>query len=145
MATLLGEDTTVFDVFFSIGAGGTKDFTAIQELLSTPAGTDTLITNFETLLSNLPAITGFDFDDEDNYDVDTIADFTQLLFNNFNSLITYCPYWDFDFWEQCLEKVFRAMQKQPVAWWNLQCYSGGSGNDPVQWAGEIAANQVMRP
>ena len=22
---------------------------------------------------------------------------------------------------------------QSVQWWNLQCYSGGAGNDPAQW------------
>jgi len=143
LVTLLGNDTSVYNVFFSVGSGGVNDFTAIQTLLSTAEGTATLTANFKTLLSNLPQITGFDFDDEDNYDVNTVAGFTALLFNNFGSTITYCPYWNFDFWEQCMEQVYQNLQQQPVAWWNLQCYSGGTGNNPVSWASQIASNQAQ--
>jgi len=142
LVTLIGPDTDVYSIFFSIGAGGTSDFTAVQQLLASENGTNTLITNFQTLLSNLPTITGFDFDNEDNFDVGTIAKFTALLFTNFSSAITFCPYYDFDFWEACMEKIYSGLGKQPVLWWNLQCYSGGNGNNPVQWAAQLAADQA---
>jgi hypothetical protein len=34
------------------------------------------------------------------------------------------------------------MQTQPVVWFNLQCYSGGTGNDPAAWADYIKQNQA---
>jgi hypothetical protein len=100
-------------IFFSIGAGGTSDFTTIQQLYSTPAGQTTLQNNFGCLLQNLPMVTAFDFDVEDCFDVPSTAWLTEILATKFNAAITYCPYEDQDWWEQCLESVYQNMQKQP--------------------------------
>jgi hypothetical protein len=50
--------------------------------------------------------------------------------------ITFCPYEDTQFWTNSLVAI---ENKYPgaVKWWNLQCYAGGNGNDPAQWANAI--------
>jgi hypothetical protein len=148
LKNLLKSGSSVTQLFFSIGSaawppGSQGDFDRIQTLLSTTAGQTTLTNNFSCLLQNLPMITGFDFDDEDNFDVDTVAGLTELLVTNFNSVITYCPFgdWNISFWESCLETVYSKMGKQPVAWYNLQCYSGGDGSDPLAWVTDINTNK----
>ncbi|HEX8489629.1 MAG TPA: hypothetical protein VF626_01305, partial [Chthoniobacterales bacterium] len=90
----------------------------------------------------LPMVTGFDFDVEDCFDVPSTAWLTEMLASKFQATVTYCPYFGLDsFWEPCLESVYQAAKTQPVAWLNLQCYSGGSGQDPVSWAASIKQNQ----
>lgn len=138
----LSNSPTEKQIFFSIGAGGTSDFTTIQQLYSTPQGQTTLQNNFGTLLQNLPTVTGFDFDVEDCYDVPSTAWLTEILASKFRAAVTYCPYFGLDsFWEPCLESVYQSAKKQPVAWFNLQCYSGGTGEDPLTWAASIKKNQ----
>lgn len=141
LTTLLAKGT-VKKIFFSIGAGGTSDFTTIQQLYSTPQGQATLQNNFAALLKALPTATGFDFDVEDCFDVPSTAWLTGMLSSKLQMAVTYCPYGDLQyFWEPCLESVNQALKKQPVAWLNLQCYSGGTGQDPVTWAASIKQNQ----
>ena len=133
---------TVDKVFFSIGAGGTSDFTTIQQLYSTPQGQATLQNNFAALLKSLPMVTGFDFDVEDCFDIPSTAWLTGMLSSQLKMAVTYCPYFGLDsFWEPCLESVYQAQKNQPVAWFNLQCYSGGTGQDPVTWASGIKNDQ----
>jgi hypothetical protein len=139
--TLLAKGT-VKKVFFSIGAGGTSDFTTIKQLYSTSQGQATLQNNFAALLKALPLVTGFDFDIEDCFDIPSTAWLTAVLSSKFQAAVTYCPFGDLQgFWEPCLESVYQNLKKQPVAWFNLQCYSGGTGEDPVDWANGIKTNQ----
>lgn len=141
LTTLLASGT-VQKVFFSIGSGGTADFATIQELYSTPQGQTTLQNNFAALLKSLSMVTGFDFDVEDCFDVPSTAWLTTMLAAKFQAVITYCPYFGLDsFWEPCLESVYQAAKNQPVAWFNLQCYSGGTGEDPTVWAASIKQDQ----
>ncbi|HEV2805403.1 MAG TPA: hypothetical protein VGW57_10790 [Chthoniobacterales bacterium] len=128
-------------IFFSIGAGGTSDFTTIKQLYSTPQGQTTLQNNLGALLQNLAMVTGFDFDVEDCFDVPSTAWLTEILATKFNVAVTYCPYFNQGWWEQCLESVYQNLKKQPVIWFNLQCYSGGTGQDPISWANAIKQNQ----
>lgn len=123
-------------VLFSIGSGEVNDFTNIQTLLSTTTGTTTLTNNFAALAAALP-LDGFDFDDEDNYNVDTVATLTGILSGNGDgdTIITYCPYTDMSFWVQCLQKVYANLSVQPVQAFNLQEYGGGG--DPATWASAV--------
>ena len=128
-------------LFFSIGSEGT-DFATIQELYSTPQGQVLLLTNFATLLDNLSKITGFDFDVEDCFDVPSTAWLTGQLASKCKMGVTYCPSGDRDdFWEPCLESVYQSLKRQPVEWCNLQCYSGGSTQDPLTWMSSIKQDQ----
>lgn len=138
-------------IFFSIGSEAPSDragdFETIRQLYSTSSGQKTLQDNFATLVDNLPDVTGFDFDIEDCFDVKSTVWLTKLLANDCKATITYCPFGPNapgsrkPFWEPCLEAVYQDLKKQPVAWLNLQCYSGGSLQNPNDWAKDIKANQ----
>lgn len=126
-------------LFFSIGSEGT-DFATIKELYSMPQGQVLLLKNFATVLDSLPKITGFDFDVEDCFDVPSTAWLTGQLASKVG--VSYCPSGDLDdFWEPCLESLYQSLKKQPVEWCNLQCYSGGSTQDPLSWMSSIKQNQ----
>jgi hypothetical protein len=140
LQTLLGKGT-VQKIFFSIGGGGTLDFTTIKQLAATPQGQQTLQKNFALLLQKLPTITGFDFDDEDLYDANITAWLTSFLFTKFNVAITYCPWSGSTYWNQCLQLVYKLLKKQPVVGFNLQCYSAGGSNDPLAWVKTISQHQ----
>src|ERR1700730_15537589 len=110
LKTLLAKGT-VKKIFFSIGAGGTSDFTTIKQLYSTPQGQATLQNKSGTPLKSLPIVTGFDFDVEHCFDVASTAWLTGMLAAKFKSLITYCPFGALPgFWEPCLESVFTAQK-----------------------------------
>jgi hypothetical protein len=40
-------------------------------------------------------------------------------------------------WLGCLQQVYANNNRQLVSGYNLQCYAGGTGNDPLQWAQTI--------
>jgi hypothetical protein len=126
-------------IYFSIGSEGI-DFSTIKKLYSTSQGQELLLKNFALLLDKLKMITGFDFDVEDCYDVASTAWLTAQLASKCH--VTFCPSGSLDdFWEPLLESLFQSEKKQPVEWCNLQCYSGGSFEDPVTWASTIEANK----
>jgi len=128
-------------VWFSIGAGGVSDFQAIEQILASPGSPA-----YTNLFKNFAAIyalgaDGFDFDYEESIKdpVGTIATLGAELHKQLGALITYCPYWNQPFWIQCLEKTLQIVGSQPVKAYRLQCYSGGAGNDPTDWANTLAA------
>jgi alpha-mannosidase len=146
LTTLAG---TSKKIFFSIGSAPDPnhperigDFGTVKELYSTPEGQNLLQNNFGALLEGLSMVTGFDFDVEECWDVPSTAWLTALLATKFKTkpAITYCPFGDKEWWEQCLESVYQALKTQPVMGLNLQCYSGGSNEDPGEWADYIKAN-----
>ena len=140
-------------IFFTIGSAPDPnhperagDFATIKELFSTFEGQDLLQNNFGLLLHELPSVTGFDFDVEDCFDVESTAWLTEVLAVKFKAAITYCPYeWDSPsgkpFWKPLLELVYQNLNTQPVAWFNLQCYSGGFGQIPTDWKKDIEADK----
>jgi hypothetical protein len=138
---------TVKNVFFSIGSADTTDFATVKQLYSTPQGQKTLQGNFGALVEALEMVTGFDFDVEDCFDIPSTAWLTGVLASKCKAVVTYCPFrWDSPltgkpFWAPCLESVYQSLKRQPVAWFNLQCYSGGTGQNPLDWANDIQTNQ----
>ncbi len=98
--------------------------------------------NFAALKAALP-IDGIDFDYEGNYgdqDATNLANLTTLLYKDLGLEVTYCPYTYESFWLSCLAQVYQKNKNvQLVSAFNLQCYDGGTGNDPAQWAAEISS------
>lgn len=136
---------SVRNVLFSIGSWGVSDFQNIQKLLTTQQGTRELKRNFSALGAALP-LSGYDFDDESLYDPATTAQLTEILCGNNSMTVTYCPYTNQSAWNSALQKVYTWDQQQnpalgqSVQWWNLQCYAGGSGNNPLSWAKSLPAD-----
>jgi hypothetical protein len=126
-------------VVLGLSSGGTSDFKHIKDMFASSTGKEILLNNFKVLVDELP-IDGFDFDLEEfpleNY-TDTIVQLT-LELDKYVKIITYCPYCDEDFWLDCLVQVYaKNNSNQIVSWFNLQCYDGGSGNNPEVWAKKI--------
>ncbi len=130
----------VGSVWFSIGAGGVSDFANIQTILKTGGkAVDNLYANFQAVY-DLGA-DGFDLDYEENL-IDPVGLISQLsvdLNQRMGARLTYCPYYGTSFWIDCLNATYKALKTQPVIAFNLQCYSGGGGNDPRTWTQAIKA------
>src|SRR5262249_10519971 len=102
-----------------------------------------LYKNFAALKYTIPTIDAIDFDDEDNYDHKTIIDFAAML-AKIGYRITFCPYTNASFWVDCLYSL-NTQNPGLVTQFNLQCYSGGTGNDPGEWIGAICAGHSEWP
>lgn len=126
-------------LLFSVGSAGVADFQHIQALIRDGgAGPGSRLRNgFQALKAAIPAIDGFDLDDEDLRDPATTVAFAALL-GQLGCRVTFCPYNDMDFWVACLGDL-EAAAPGLVAALHLQCYEGGIGNDPQAWMAAISA------
>jgi hypothetical protein len=138
LAELKQGETSVNRLLFSVGGWGVSDFPNIQALIqSQGTGPDSILyQNFQCLKQTIPTIDGIDFDDESLYDQDTTVQFAQML-NTLGYQVTFCPYTMMDFWVECLS-VLNTQTPNLVTGFNLQCYAGGSGNNPQYWIDGIA-------
>ena len=143
--SLLGQlktgSTSVDRLLFSVGSGPPPiDFTNIETLIKNygTGAQSPLYKNFAALLAAIPSIDGIDFDDEDNYDQDTVVQFALMLKAIGYREVTFCPYTDMSFWAGCLAAL-QAQAPGLVTAYNLQCYSGGSWNTNIlpQWIASI--------
>ncbi len=131
---------SVVQVCASIG-GGTpvQDFGTIQRIFeqngNSFAGTN-LMASFQALRKTFPGISIIDMDCEDNYDQPSFVAFCQMLIG-IGFGITFCPYMNKAFWTDCLQALNQSNPKA-IKWWNLQCYDGGAGNQPSNWAAGIS-------
>jgi hypothetical protein len=129
LLTQLRDASQVTEVVMSIGPFA-SDFEAI---VANPASANA---NFTTLASTL-SLDAIDFDYEGGDSTTTIVEITEMV-DALGLGVTYCPYTDEELWLACLAQVYQDLGRQPVRWYNLQCYDGGAGNDPVEWAQSIA-------
>jgi hypothetical protein len=134
-----------FEIYFSIGSGGVGDFTKLQSFLSTDSGKLTVIRNFAAISSALP-LTGFDLDDEDLFESGIISDITQIISFGGTFKVTFCPYCNESMWNDALQTIYQDdLNNNPqlnliVSQYNLQCYSGGAFNSPLDWANSLPQN-----
>lgn len=139
LAGLKTGTTSVDRLIFSVLGyeGGT--FPTIQWLIETQGTTpdSILYRNFAALKQAIPAIDGIDFDDETLFDPDTTVKFAVML-GEIGYSITFCPFGDSGFWAGCLAAI-EAQAPGLVTGFNLQCYAGGTGQQPASWAKAIAA------
>ncbi len=105
------------------------------------ADTARAATNLKPLIAAL-GIDSVDFDFEgacSDADRRMIVELT-LLMHALGVAVSYCPYTAEDFWLGCLTDVYAQLGSQPVWAYNLQCYDGGDGNDPIAWAQTLQAS-----
>ncbi|HYE28097.1 MAG TPA: hypothetical protein VEA61_07670 [Allosphingosinicella sp.] len=139
----LKQGGSITRIYASVGGGDTViDFTTIQHIYEQNnysfSGT-ALEQNFLAFRDDFSAIDGIDLDCEDNYDQPSFNAFCSMLAGMGFSL-TFCPYDRLQktFWANAL-KATNGISPGAVKWWNLQCYSGGAGNYPQDWANAIAS------
>lgn len=124
----------------SFGGGGVLDFQTLKRIYqgngNSYAGTN-LQANLEVLRHMFPSISVIDMDCEETYDQPSFVAFCQLLIA-LGFKTSFCPYMNQGFWTGSLATL-NASNPGKVAWWNLQSYDGGAGNEPGQWASAITA------
>ena len=125
------------EIIFSVGAGGTSDFTNIGNLLNgNPAGPgNPLYDNFNALKQAMKAgggdIDAIDFDNEDNMNSDVMINFGITLGKIGYAHVTFCPYdyyTDGPTWFATMKGLVSVQGSDFVNAIHLQVYSGGSGN-----------------
>lgn len=141
-------------VIFSVGAGGTSDYNNINNLINqygTGPG-NPLYTNFAALKSAMVNAGGdidaIDFDNEDLFEPGVMIRFGTLLQNIGYASVTFCPYSDMNLWQETLTGLSGQFGPDFVSAFHLQCYSGGSGQNPSPWSEMIAqckCNALMIP
>lgn len=127
------------ELIASFGGGGVGDFTNLAAIYAANqnsfAGTN-VEKNFTCLASTMNGVvTAVDMDVEDDYDSPSFVALCELV-AGLGLKITFCPYTNQQWWTAALQQVEGASPGSVVRW-NLQCYSGGTGNDPSQWATAI--------
>lgn len=137
VASLLRAPTMVNRVLFSIGGAGVGDFANIANLIKKyGTGPETaLYRNFQALKTIFPVVDAIDLDDEELLQAPVIVQFS-LMLGRIGLKTTFCPYTQQSFWIDCLKQIERESPGQVVGF-NLQCYSGGGGNEPAQWIAAI--------
>lgn len=137
LADLKSGTTSVDRLIFSIGGWGVSDFPNIQALIKQYGigAKNPLYQNLKVLKQTIPDIDAIDFDDESLYDQNTIIQFS-LMLQSLGYKVTFCPYSNMDFWNECLYIV---NQKSPnlIEAYNLQCYADGASNNPQDWINGI--------
>ena len=124
---------TVRRITFSVGSSNYGDFEDVRDLINAQ-GTgpgSILYKNFQALKKAIPALDSVDFDDENCYDQSTMTSFAVML-GGLGYKVALDPYTNMSFWTGVAAQI-NAQRPGTVDLVHLQCYSGGSGNDPARW------------
>lgn len=140
----LKQNSRITKIYASIGGGGdVVDFGTIKNIFednNNSFSRTPLETNLQLIKDTFDAVDGIDMDCEDIYDQPSFTAFCEMV-AGMGFGITFCPYDELQmtFWARSLKALEAGKKtKGAVKWWNLQCYDGGSGNDPKTWAKAIA-------
>jgi hypothetical protein len=122
------------EVLFSVGSGGTEDFTNIAALLKggIPGPGNPLYDNFNALKRAMVNaggdINGIDLDNEDNIVASVMVNFGRMLRNIGFARLTLCPFYESQDWTDTLTQLNQNPGPGFVNAVHLQCYSGGREN-----------------
>ncbi len=130
MKSLKDSDSAVRTLNFGIGSSAGDIFAVIEGLIDKEGtGPDSsLYKNFAALKEAIPSIDALDYDDEENYDLDSMKEFS-LMLNGLGYDVTVCPYMDSSFWADEI-KATNSENPDTITGAHLQAYAGGTGNDP---------------
>ncbi len=137
----LKKSAGIKEIYASFGGGSpVVDFETVEKIYDGNNGSfegTSLQKNFALFKRTFPAIDGIDMDCEDNYEPKSFVAFCRMLIDMGLS-ITFCPYdhESMEFWVDALAQLTHT-NAGAVTWWNLQCYDGGGGNNPQDWANAI--------
>lgn len=154
--TALKTNGPVKIVLFSIGVGEFGNaWSNMIQLMNAPTGPSTIQANFQAILEGIPALDGFDFDNEDNGldpgAAKLMAKLTKWITRNGTNgkIVTFCPALSGSgpnptaVWVKTMQLIAEETGgPQPVAWWNVQAY----GDNPIGgWVRGYAAGAGISP
>jgi hypothetical protein len=144
LASTIGQGS-ITRMGWSVGGGGCLDYQTIWSnfvVNGSISSNTVLYQNFVALKQQFPFVDFVDFDCEEffpDYTNNPPYVWTEALIAFGNMLkeigfnITFCPYNSMSDWVSVLEKLY-SPKPPTVEWMNLQCYDGGAGNSPTEWA-----------
>lgn len=127
------------EIIFSVGSGGTPDFTNIEMLLKGKPGTkgNVIFDNFlalkQAMVNAGGDIDAIDLDNEDNPKTDVMVNFGITMANVQYQHVTFCPAFQPQTWYDTMRGLVKAKGSSFVNAIHLQCYSGAGGNEPADW------------
>lgn len=130
-------DTSINRVELSVGAWGSSAFQHIKEHINTyGTGSDTVLyKNFQALITATGA-DAINYDDESTYDVASSVAFGQMCIS-MGAKITLCPYTNTSYWQSVKNQLGNDCDRV-----YLQCYAGGSGNNPGTWQNNLGMKVI---
>jgi hypothetical protein len=122
--------TSVNRVEVSVGAWGTRDWEAIDDLITRDGtGSSTVLyRNFLALL-NATGADAINNDDESHYEVDSTVRFARMANAMGYRQFTLAPYTAVSYWQGVTNNLGALVDRV-----YLQGYAGGAGNNPASWA-----------
>ena len=140
ITTLKTPPTTVNRYEVCIGGWQDTSFDNIKTLVASQGTgpTSILSKNFQALKNEVPGIDAINDDEEQTYDLNSAAKFANLL-GSLGFKFTLAPYQSQTFWVNLKNSITNC------DYIYLQCYSGGAGNDPVQWNAAFGNGVVVIP
>jgi hypothetical protein len=144
------------EIIFSVGAGGTCDFSSINTLLGGKTGGagNLVYENFKALKKAMTDAGGdidaIDFDNEDRLESGVMINFADTLKSIGYNHVTLCPYSDEPTWYDTMKQLVKNYGTSFVNAIHLQCYSGGRDNvdivsDWVTGFKQAGGNALMIP
>ncbi len=133
IASLKTAPTTINRVEFCLAAWGSSTFANIKDLIASQGtgSTSILYRNFQAIRSAFPTVDAIGFDDETTYDVNSATAFAVML-GGLGFKVSLVPYTSSAFWTGVATNT-NNQRPGTVDRVDLQCYSGGAGNNPCNW------------
>ncbi len=145
MAQLKTAPTSIQWIECGLSGWGSGTFDAVRNLVNSE-GTgpgSTLYENFKALRDAIPAIDAFSFDDESTYHEPSTTQFAIML-ADLGFKVSICPYTQVSHWQAVVANTNNA-RPGTIEDVHLQCYAGGSGNNPCTWDNYFASEINVMP
>ncbi|WP_367128062.1 lysyl endopeptidase [Saccharothrix sp. HUAS TT1] len=121
-------NTRIDRVELSVGSSGASDWENIRDLLGEGGGTGNILYKNFTVLHDLLDVDALSSDDESCYDVASTVAFAKMAQDIGYRNFTLTPFTEVEYWKDVKGQLGPLVDRV-----YLQCYSGGSGNDPRTW------------
>jgi hypothetical protein len=133
IASLKAAPTSITRVEFCVSAWGSSTFANIKNLIAAQGtgSSSILYRNFQALKTTFPAVDAIAFDDESTYDVSSATSFAVML-GGLGFKVSLVPYTASSFWTGVASNT-NSQRAGTIDRVDLQCYSGGAGNNPCSW------------
>ena len=130
VALLKTAPTSIRRIEVGLSAAGGSTFQNIKNLIAAhgTGPTTNLYKNFKVLKDSIPQIDAVNFDDETTYDVNSSVQFAVML-AGLGYKVALCPYTNATYWKGVAAQTNTQVPGTVDAVF-LQCYDGGSGNNP---------------